>query len=326
MRSTFKLAQFLMVSDTDEVLGCGAFGIVYKGEYNNKLVAIKTVSPDNSSEGNVLTLFEEIKLMCHLNVNQYIVGLVGASTVGINEGKVLALFEMCPLGSLLNHLRGIESEFINLLQEDCIISYSSARILMGRDIDVNDDSVSSRSLISWSCQISKGMEYLIEKQVSQQCSLHNIITYKLIVEILQVIHGDLATRNVLLYDNNNIKICDFGLSRKLYTYSVYKKSKQVSYKLVAMIQVKLWPLQFGSTFDYNLFFKEPLPWRWLAIEVLRDLEFSHESDVWAYGVTLWEIFSLGELPFAEVNWSQDIVNQLEGGLKLKKPKYSTHSL
>jgi hypothetical protein len=75
-----------------------------------------------------------------------------------------------------------------------------------------------------------------------------------------------------------------------------------------------------------LFLKEPLPWRWLAVDTLRDLEFSHESDVWAYGVTLWEIFSLGELPFSEINWSPNFVNDLEGGLRLKKPKYSTHSM
>jgi tRNA A-37 threonylcarbamoyl transferase component Bud32 len=46
------------------------------------------------------------------------------------------------------------------------------------------------------------------------------------------VHGDLATRNVLVYDKDRVKISDFGLSRKLYTYSVYKKLKQVIKLLV----------------------------------------------------------------------------------------------
>jgi serine/threonine protein kinase len=137
-----------------------------------------------------------------------------------------------------------------------------------------------------------------------------------------VVHGDLATRNVLLYEKDHIKISDFGLSRKLYAYRIYKKTKQVIYQIVRLY--KLYEL-FRPVILFELF-KEPVPWRWLSLETLKDLEFSHESDVWAYGVTLWEIFSLGELPYADVDWSPSFVTQLEGGLRLKKPQYSTHSL
>jgi FMS-like tyrosine kinase 1 len=71
------------------------------------------------------------------------------------------------------------------------------------------------------------------------------------------------------------------------------------------------------------FVQVPLPWRWLAVETLRDLEFSSESDMWAFGVTLWEIFSLAELPYSNIDWSPKFVNELEAGLRLTKPKYST---
>ncbi|CAL8068917.1 unnamed protein product [Orchesella dallaii] len=106
-----------------------------------------------------------------------------------------------------------------------------------------------------------------------------------------VIHGDLAARNVLLDSNSVCKITDFGLSRKLYQYQVYTKKQQ-----------------------------EDLPWRWLAIETLKRLEFSTKSDVWSYGVTLWEIFSFGDLPYPGISWNLNFVVLLSSGMRLTKPE------
>ncbi|CAL8068919.1 unnamed protein product [Orchesella dallaii] len=112
-----------------------------------------------------------------------------------------------------------------------------------------------------------------------------------------VIHGDLAARNVLLDTNAICKITDFGLSRKLYQYQVYIKKQQ-----------------------------EELPWRWLAIEALRRLEFSTKSDAWSYGMTLWEIFSLGDLPYPGLSWTLDFVELLDSGMRLTKPKNAPHNV
>jgi serine/threonine protein kinase len=156
----------------NEILGSGAFGVVFKGDYNNKAVAIKTVNPINSAEGNLKTLYEEVKIMCHLGVNEYIVSLVGASTVGLKEGKLFALFEFCPLGSLLNYLRMIRrsDELIaNLVEDDAhLASVSASNDSIQNGLGTSDGSFSSRNLILWSFQISKGMEYLREKQVEKQ--------------------------------------------------------------------------------------------------------------------------------------------------------------
>jgi serine/threonine protein kinase len=146
-------------------LGSGQFGIVFKGEFKGRQVAIKTTNPNNSGDGSCLSLFEEIKVMCHLGVNDYIVGLVGAITVGINVGKVFALVEFCPMGSLLNYLIKMRSDFVNVMDCDCCNSLCDECLLKPREI-LTENACSSLNLISWSYQISKGMDYLGKKQAN----------------------------------------------------------------------------------------------------------------------------------------------------------------
>lgn len=113
----------------------------------------------------------------------------------------------------------------------------------------------------------------------------------------KVVHADLATRNVLLTSDKIAKVSDFGLSRKLYDYSQYVKKHQ-----------------------------EPLPWRWLSPESLLRLEFNEKTDVWAFGVTLWEIYSVGNIPYPGLSWNAEFVSSLGAGLRLQRPKFCQENI
>lgn len=113
----------------------------------------------------------------------------------------------------------------------------------------------------------------------------------------RIVHRDLAARNVLLSDHHTIKICDFGLSRDVYEQNLYLKSNR------------------GG----------PVPVKWMALESLKYRIYTTQSDVWSFGVLLWEIMTLGACPYPTINSSM-LSEVLHRGYRMPRPTLCCYSL
>jgi serine/threonine protein kinase len=110
------------------------------------------------------------------------------------------------------------------------------------------------------------------------------------LESRQFIHRDLAARNILLVNERFAKVSDFGMSRALGIGKEYYKARTAS----------KWPL------------------KWYAPECIYYFKFSTKSDVWSFGVTLWEAVSYGCRPYEGMD-GQDILRLFRENRRLPKP-------
>ena len=118
---------------------------------------------------------------------------------------------------------------------------------------------------------------------------HQISLGMAYLESRNLVHRDLAARNVLVKSEKFVKITDFGLAKML-------ESSKDTFKSQG----------------------EKIAIKWLAPECFKSKEFSSKSDVWAFGVTLWEMFTFGDRPWKDYLWS-DVSKAIESGERLKQP-------
>ena len=102
-----------------------------------------------------------------------------------------------------------------------------------KEVGAGTAEIATPSLVNWCEQIADGMEYLAMKKVTRSNTIQTHVPHINIRSTLtQIIHGDLAARNVLVFSNNVLKISDFGLSKKLYACGQYRAKGEVVVHLI----------------------------------------------------------------------------------------------
>ncbi|XP_078685325.1 uncharacterized protein LOC144918412 [Branchiostoma floridae x Branchiostoma belcheri] len=121
------------------------------------------------------------------------------------------------------------------------------------------------------------------------CGLEHLATRRLV-------HRDIAARNILICGKGTAKIADFGLARDMYAVGYHRQDRG----------------------------RDLLPLKWMAPEGLKnEARFTHKSDVWSFGVLLWEVAQLGRTPYPGMEGADRIYDALQNHFRLPRPQLCT---
>ncbi|XP_016151702.1 PREDICTED: receptor-type tyrosine-protein kinase FLT3 [Ficedula albicollis] len=317
-----------------QVLGCGAFGkVVNATAYGiNKAgdsvqVAVKMLKekPDASEKD---ALMSELKMMTHIGSHENIVNLLGACTL---SGPIYLIFEYCCYGDLLNYLRNKREKFhwtlTDIFKQQNFSFYHNIHqdqnSRMGTHLKYGGSTTLCRedefetTQRSQNMNVTNGSNGIVLFSEEDQIKIastqadeeedFNVLTFEDLLcfsyqvakgmeflESKSCIHRDLAARNILVTHGKVVKICDFGLARDVINDS-----------------------------NYIIRGNARLPVKWMAPESLFERTYTMKSDVWSYGILLWEIFSLGVNPYPGIQVDTNFYKLIQSGFKMDQPYYAT---
>ncbi|XP_074504407.1 vascular endothelial growth factor receptor 3 [Sebastes fasciatus] len=293
-----------------KVLGHGAFGKVIEASIcgiskSNSLdtVAVKMLK-DGSTASEHKALMSELKILIHIGNHLNVVNLLGACTKP--NGPLMVIVEYCKYGNLSNFLRAKREFFLPYRDRSPKTQSQVRRMIEAGQMDQRarhppsppSSPLTSPQSPSPNTPNETPAVEKMEDLWKTPLTIEDLICYSFQVargmEFLasrKCIHRDLAARNILLSESNIVKICDFGLARDIYKDPDYVRKGNAR-----------------------------LPLKWMAPESIFDKVYTSQSDVWSFGVLLWEIFSLGASPYPGVQIDEDFCKRLKDGVRMRSPE------
>nr|CAI5867229.1 unnamed protein product [Callosobruchus analis] len=307
------------------LLDQGEFGVVYEskawGLHERRgytMVAVKVLK-DGIPDSEIAVFREEINLQKIIGNHKNVIRMLGC--VELTQPMMIIL-ELVPTGNLKHYFKKLrdvwsgtdrtffgeisaDGDYIqpecgqierrcenlqNAVEEGHRAGYLSNHFFYNKVLETDNDDTDSLDELHYNYSAESTPLFDKEPKPALDHKELEDFAYQIAcgmshLESKGIVHRDLAARNILITHNKTLKVSDFGMSKQ------------------------------GIYVSHGL---KKIPLRWKALEFLEQFKDDSKSDVWAYGVVLWEIGTLGAFPYGDIS-NESILPYLQSGKRLSKP-------